>query len=372
MSLYIGLMSGTSADGMDAALVDFSASEPESPGLSVRLSVRLIDALCIEYPDAFRQQLRQSAVADHLEVSAIMQLDQAVADYSVQAVQTLLQRNDLEATDITATGSHGHTLRHKSQPGGFSWQIGDPSRIAEQTGITCIADFRRRDIAAGGQGAPLVPAFHQHCLSNRHARMVMNIGGIANLTVLPSDGQPLLGFDTGPGNALMDEWCQRELNCHCDEQGSMARQGKILSNRLDEWLAQPYFSQPPPKSTGRELFNLDALGDLSQEKSEDILATLCELSACSMAAAVKHYGYPGGELLICGGGLHNRLLLERIQHHLPKAQVRSTETAGIHPDWLEAMAFAWLAWRTDHRLSGNAPAVTGAAGERILGAISPA
>tara|TARA_Y100001001_G_scaffold95741_1_gene93438 strand:+ start:3477 stop:4559 length:1083 start_codon:yes stop_codon:yes gene_type:complete len=360
VSLYIGLMSGTSADGMDVALVDFSSS------------VHLVDALCLDYPADLRTQLRSTALAPELPVKTIMQLDRTIAARSAEAVAVLLQRNGLSKADIHAIGSHGHTLRHKSQPDGFSWQIGDPSWIAEHTGITCIADFRRRDIAAGGQGAPLVPAFHQHCLSQGGKRMVLNIGGIANLTVLPTPGTELLGFDTGPGNALMDEWCQRELNCARDEYGQMAAQGNILHERLHDWLTLPYFSKQPPKSTGRELFNLNILGDLSREHSEDVLATLTELSACSISNAVKSHGYRDGELLICGGGLHNHFLLKRIQHHLPQADIKSTEKAGIHPDWLEAMAFAWLAWRTDQHLSGNAPAVTGASGERILGGIYPA
>ena len=360
MSLFIGLMSGTSADGMDAALVDFSDG------------VRLIDAINLPYSDVFRQQLRDLAIATSARVRDLALLDRHIAEQSVAAINELLQRNALSCEDVTAVGSHGHTLRHKSQPDGFSWQVGDPSWIAEHTGITCIADFRRRDIAAGGQGAPLVPAFHQHCLTSDGQRMVLNIGGIANLTVLPFGSQPLIGFDTGPGNALMDEWCQQELGCPCDMGGQLAAHGEVVEDLLPEWLAHPFFDIAPPRSTGRELFNLQLLGDLSQHSPEDVLATLAEFSARSISQAITSYGYLTGELLICGGGLHNAHLLRRLQALLPALDIKSSARAGIDPDWLEAMAFAWLAWRTSQHLSGNAPAVTGAQGERILGGIYPA
>lgn len=360
MSLYIGLMSGTSADGMDAALVDFSHG------------IRLVDALCIPYSDTFRQHLREMALTRDARVRDIAVLDRSIAAFSVDAVKQLLSRNSLQPGAVSAIGSHGHTLRHKSQPDGFSWQVGDPSWIAEHTGITCIADFRRRDIAAGGQGAPLVPAFHKHALASTEPRMVLNIGGIANLTVLPAAGRTLTGFDTGPGNALMDEWCQRFLNCSCDKGGHLAALGEVRENLLQEWLQHPYFSQSIPKSTGRELFNLDQYGDLSLENNEDVLATLCELTVRSIVKAIRDHGHAAGELLVCGGGLHNDHLLKRLRQNLPQHDVKSTASAGVDPDWLEAMAFAWLAWRTQQHLAGNAPEVTGAAGERILGGIYPA
>ncbi|WP_430460458.1 anhydro-N-acetylmuramic acid kinase [Thalassolituus sp. LLYu03] len=360
MSLYIGLMSGTSADGMDAALIDVSQG------------IRLLDALCVPYDETFRQQLREGAVARDARVRDIALLDRRIAECSVEAVQLLLKRNSLQSSAITAIGSHGHTLRHKSQPDGFSWQIGDPSWIAEHTGITCIADFRRRDVAAGGHGAPLVPAFHKHTLACQTPRMVLNIGGIANLTVLPYGERTLTGFDTGPGNALMDEWCQNYLHCSCDKGGHLAALGEIREDLLDEWLDHPYFRQDIPKSTGRELFNLAQYGDLSQEHPEDMLATFTELTVQSIVRAVRRYGHEQGELLVCGGGVHNDHLLKRLRQSLPQHEIKSTATAGVDPDWLEAMAFAWLAWRTHQGLSGNAPEVTGAIGERILGGIFPA
>jgi len=361
VTLYIGLMSGTSADGMDAALVDFSQGAP-----------RLVDALCLPYDPPFRRQLRTLAVAENADINTIALLERRIATLSTDAVAQLLQRNSLSAADVCAVGSHGHTLRHHSQPQGFSWQLDDPSWIAEHTGITCIADFRRRDIAAGGQGAPLVPAFHQYCFG--HNVQVLNIGGIANLTVLPedSDSDSLLGFDTGPGNALMDEWCQQQFGCPRDDRGQLAANGKVIDYLLEDWLSQPYFQRPPPKSTGRELFRLEHLGDLSHEDPQNVLTTLTELTVQSIGMAIQQHGHKQGEVLVCGGGVHNHYLMQRLQHILPLAQVHSSSRRGIDPDWMEAMAFAWLAQRTQEGLSGNAPAVTGAKGERILGGIYPA
>lgn len=359
MTLFIGLMSGTSADGMDAALIHYDEQ-----------GVTLQGALCLPYPDDFRQQLRDAAISASADISYLAQLDRQIAVHSVRAVRALLQQQQVPASAIAAIGSHGHTLRHQPQPEGFSWQIGDPSWIAEHTGITCVADFRRRDIAAGGQGAPLVPAFHQACLPA--ASMVLNIGGIANLSVLPATGGRLIGFDTGPGNALLDEWCQQVFHCSCDAGGQLAAQGQVLPQRLQQWLAHPYFRQSPPKSTGREIFRLDALGDLAILKPLDVLATLTELTAVSIADAVQQYGHQHGELLVCGGGIHNHYLLQRLQALLPALRIGSTANYGVDPDWLEAMAFGWLAARTLNQRSGNAPDVTGASGERILGGIYPA
>lgn len=369
MSLFIGLMSGTSADGMDAALVRFNNDQkPE-----------LIHALCLPYDSEYSQQLRELAIIEHASVEQLALLDRKIARLSVKAIKQLLTESGIHSDQIRAIGSHGHTLRHKALRNrrladGFSWQVGDPSWIAEHSGITCIADFRRRDIAAGGQGAPLVPAFHQACLTGSELpRMVLNIGGIANLTVL---GEQLSGFDCGPGNALMDEWCNQQWQQALDANGDRASRGTVIAPLLQQWLAQSniqlYLQQPPPKSTGRELFNLHQLGDLEAYKAEDILATLSQFTAETIAAAVTHHGHSHGEILLCGGGIHNQNLLQRIQQALPDHQLKSTADYGIHPDWLEAIAFAWLAKQTLNHLPGNAPGVTGAKGERILGGIYPA
>lgn len=370
MSLFIGLMSGTSADGMDAALVQFENSK----------APKLVHACGLEYEPKFSQQLRQLAITAEASVEELALLDRKIAKLSVKAIRQLLAEAQIDANTVCAIGSHGHTLRHKALRSrrladGFSWQVGDPSWIAEHTGICCIADFRRRDIAAGGQGAPLVPAFHQACLGTSAApRMVLNIGGIANLTVL---GEQLSGFDCGPGNALMDEWCSLQWQEAQDSNGARAAQGEIIPELLARWQTQgeifTYLQQPPPKSTGRELFNLQALGDqLNHYNAHDVLATLSQYSSNSIADAVVRFGHATGEILVCGGGVHNPDLMQRIQTALPNHQIHSTTNAGIHPDWLEAMAFAWLAHQTLNHLPGNAPQVTGADGLRILGGIYPA
>lgn len=355
MSLCIGLMSGTSADGMDACLTEISDT-----------GIRLIDALCVEYPPDVSQFFRALAISETLSAELIMDADRLIAQYACQAVAELLKKSNHNADQITLIGSHGHTLRHRPQPDGFSWQIGDPSWIAEHTGITCIADFRRRDIAAGGEGAPLVPAFHRFALGVKPGVAVLNIGGIANLTFLDKD---LLGYDTGPGNALMDEWCQRITGETCDRNGDYARSGVLIPELLQTLLAHPYFEECAPKSTGREAFNLDAAGDLSAYAVEDVAHTLTEFSAQSICNEILKYEKPIDELLVCGGGLNNLWLIERVNALLPGIEVKSTADAGIDPEWMEAMAFAWLGSRTMNRQTGNAFEVTGALGDRILGGI---
>lgn len=364
MSHYIGLMSGTSADGMDAVIVDFSEDNP-----------RLVAAHAGHYSENTRQRLRSAALAESLTPDDIMQLDRLIADYSVAAISQVLQQAGLSASDIQAVGSHGHTLRHRSGQEGYSWQIGDPSWIAEHSGICCVADFRRRDIAAGGEGAPLLPAFHQAVLGySEQPRMVLNLGGIGNLTVLESQtsGQPTLGFDTGPGNALMDDYCQTHLNQSCDHNGDLARQGRVDKHQINTWLQDSYFQQPAPKSTGREHFNLTRFQPSAPQSHPDALATLAEFTISSVVTAIQQHGHATGELLVCGGGAHNAYLMQRLQHRLAQHSVSTTTDYGIDPNWMEAMGFAWLAQRTLKGLTGNLPAVTGAREERILGGIYPA
>ena len=356
MTKYIGLMSGTSADGMDAVIVDFSSDHPT-----------LIAAHGCAYSARERSQLREAALADSLALDTIMQLDRDIAARSVEAIQQVLDQAGLGVDDIIAVGSHGHTLRHRSAPAGYSCQIGDPSWIAEHAGITCVADFRRRDIAANGEGAPLLPAFHQAVLNSTTPRMILNLGGIGNLTVLRE--QQSLGFDTGPGNALMDDYCQQHLNMACDLNGERARQGRVNNRLLGQWLRDPYFRQPTPKSTGREHFNLKHFSLDASLSHDDILATLTELTAASVGLAVEQHGHGAGELLVCGGGVHNGYLMQRLQQRLPGHAIGNTADFGIDPDWMEAMGFAWLAYQTLQGRPGNLPAVTGALGERILGGI---
>ena len=358
MTLCIGLMSGTSADGMDACLVDISPQ-----------GIRLIDSICVDYPDDISKFLKALATSETLTAELVMGADQLIAQFAAEAANTLIRKNDLLADDIQLIGSHGHTLRHQPQPDGYSWQIGDPSYIAEYTGVTCVADFRRRDIAAGGQGAPLVPAFHRFVFGEVADTAVLNIGGIANLTIL---GEPLLGFDTGPGNALIDEWSARTTGQAFDCGGEYAASGNVLNDLLNSWLSNPYFNEAPPKSTGRELFNLDNLQIPADAATADIAATLTELTARSISDALIAYGPDISRLLICGGGAHNRCLMSRLSHYLDGVSIETTDAAGVPGDWMEAMAFAWLGWQTMAGLPGNCPAVTGANGLRILGGIYPA
>ncbi|VAW73033.1 Anhydro-N-acetylmuramic acid kinase [hydrothermal vent metagenome] len=366
---YLGLMSGTSMDGIDAALVDLQDSTP-----------KLLCARTLAWPDALQQQLLH--IVDHpqsVSLHALGQLDAAVGETFAVAAQSVIQEAGIAAKDILAIGSHGQTLFHapNSQPA-FSHQCGDPNRIAEITGITTVADFRRRDIAAGGQGAPLVPAFHQTMFSELgQDRAVLNIGGIANLTLLPGDETQVSGFDTGPGNGLMDIWCRKYRDKAHDENGAWAETGKCHPALLDSLLEHPFLKQPPPKSTGRETFSADWLEEQLARlptipESCDVQRTLLEFTVRTICDALKNYGGKTRQLLVCGGGIHNGFLMQRLAETLKGIETTSTETFGLHPDWVEAVAFAWLAKQTLNGKAGNLPAVTGASHPVVLGAIYPA
>ncbi|ASP38232.1 anhydro-N-acetylmuramic acid kinase [Bacterioplanes sanyensis] len=357
MTLYIGLMSGTSADGLDAALVEFGPTP------------RLRASYALKYPAELQRQLRQLATSDTVAVASLLDVQHTLAELSVTAVQQLLHSADLPASAVRAIGSHGHTLHHRPQPNCASWQLDNPSWLAEHTGITCVADFRRRDIAAGGQGAPLVPAFHRQMLANERG-MVLNIGGIANLSMLNHDD--VSGFDCGPGNALLDEYCQQQHLGACDQNGQRASQGKVNQALLEQWLQDPYFTTPPPRSTGREHFNLQRFAVPVGMHHNDALATLQQLTVNSIRMAVQHYGLSSAPIWVCGGGAHNQAMMAALQQALPHHAVASTADIGIDPDWVEAMAFAWLAKQALEGQCGNIASVTGAAGGRILGGIYPA
>lgn len=370
---FIGLMSGTSLDGVDAVLVDFNSTMPKllathSQPFPETLKISLTEILQPSWTGSLKQ---------------VGSLHQQLGHLFADAVKQLLETSGHSAEKIQAIGSHGQTLWHEPLgPPPFSMQLGDANLIAEKTNITTIADFRSRDIAAGGQGAPLVPAFHKAILSHpsRH-RIILNIGGIANISVLPSleaslkSNEEVLGFDTGPGNGLIDAWIFQHKQQSYDANGDWGRSGKILSEVLLKLLEEPYFSLPHPKSTGKEAFNLawlhDVLGNqLNSYKAEDIQATLTELTTLTIAKHVKscsaeHYE----ELFVCGGGIHNHFLIERLKYHLPKTKIESTKKLGIDPDWMEAIAFAWLAKQTLEGKPSNLPIATGASGLRILGAI---
>lgn len=363
--LYLGLISGTSADGIDAALVRFD----DGPA-------RLVFGRTYPWDPMLRAQLvalgQQGA---SLSLDAIAELDVRVARAFAEAANLALADSGTPAHAVRAIGSHGQTLRHRPWgPYPFTLQLGDPSTIAERTGITTVADLRRRDIAAGGHGAPLLPGLHAALL---HAagedRAVLNLGGIANLTLLPARGE-VRGFDTGPANALMDAWTLRHLDQAFDQGGAFAAGGRVDQGLLGRLLDDDWFTQPPPKSTGRDHFHLGWVearlrGD---EAAADVQATLNALTARTVATALQA-SQPGTRRVIaCGGGVHNPVLMAALAAALPDAIVESTAAHGIDPDHVEAMGFAWLARQTLLGLPGNLPSVTGAAGPRVLGGLYPA
>ncbi|MFQ5983743.1 MAG: anhydro-N-acetylmuramic acid kinase [Woeseiaceae bacterium] len=364
-SLYIGLMSGTSMDGIDAALVEFGER-----------SCQVVATGTHEYPEELSTALMgASREPQRCAIDTIGYLDNWVGEAFRDAALELITSSKTDAAQIVAIGSHGQTLRHQprvERP--YTLQIGDPNIIVAGTGITTVADFRRRDLALGGEGAPLLPPFHEWLFSDSKInRVVLNIGGIANITVLPAGGGEVTGFDTGPGNTLLDAWTQVNKGEKFDRDGVWARSGNISSELLKLLLRDPYFAEPPPKSTGFEYFNLmwlrQALSEVGDVAEADVQATLCALTARSIADAIGNYAPGTSELLICGGGIDNTELIRWIAQALPDVQVHSTGEFGLEPDWVEAAAFAWLAKRCLDGEPGNLPGVTGAAHESKLGGI---
>ena len=363
MPLYIGVMSGTSLDGLDIALIEQSKA------------VKLIATHYIPMPDTLRSELLAlcASGADEIARSAIAQ--QHWVKLAAQGIQTLLSQQQLKPQDIRAIGSHGQTIRHEPARG-FTVQIGNPALLTELTGITVVSDFRSRDVAAGGQGAPLVPAFHE-ALFGEHSgnRAVLNVGGFSNLSLIET-GKPVAGFDCGPGNVLLDAWIHQQRSEHFDRDGQWAASGKIETQLLNALLSDPFFVTKGPKSTGREVFNLQwlhhHLGGLPAFKPQDVQATLLELTALTIVESLQTAQSRTETLLVCGGGAHNATLMNRLAALLPSTQVSSTATYGVDPDWVEAMAFAWLAHCCLEGIAANRPSVTGARGLRVLGAIYPA
>ncbi|HEY1181540.1 MAG TPA: anhydro-N-acetylmuramic acid kinase [Rhodocyclaceae bacterium] len=363
--LYIGLMSGTSLDGVDAALVQIGAGE-----------LQFLGSAYLPYPE----DMRIAALALHApgpdDLHYASLFANRVAELYAEAVADLLETAGTEARHIKAIGAHGQTVRH-NPAAGYTLQLINPALLAELSGIAVVADFRSRDIAAGGQGAPLVPAFHDAMLRHpREHRVVLNLGGIANITDL-APGRPTRGFDTGPGNMLLDAWIKHSRGLAYDENGDWGASGMAREGLLSRLMAHTYLDKSPPKSCGREEFNLEwLLSCLTGEEAHgnapaDVQATLVEFTARSVADAVRrHCGQPDA-LFACGGGARNVQLMAALARNLPDTTVASTDEAGLDGDSLEAIAFAWLAQRTLHGLSGNLPEVTGARGERILGAIYP-
>jgi anhydro-N-acetylmuramic acid kinase len=363
--LYLGLISGTSADGIDAALVAFDDA-----------GCRLVRGRTYAWSAALREQLVLLGQGrDGASLDDIGSLDVQAGEAFATAARALLAEAGADPGAVRAIGSHGQTVRHRpAQAHPFTWQIGDPHLIAERCGITTVADFRRRDVAAGGQGAPLVPAFHAALLHDAgEDRAVLNLGGIANLTLLPATGD-VRGFDTGPANALLDAWCSRHTGAAYDDGGAFAAQGRVDDALLARLREEPWFALPPPKSTGREQFHLAWLAARlsGSESPADVQATLLELSAATVADALRATQPTTRRLLACGGGVHNPRLLARIAARLPGVVLESTAAHGLDPDFVEAMAFAWLARETLAGRPGNVPGVTGARGPRVLGAIHPA
>lgn len=358
---YIGLMSGTSMDAIDAVLVSF-------PHDTIQIRATHLHP----YPDTLRMRLARAA-QNQGTPDEIGELDHEMGALFSEAANALLAEANVPANSIRAIGSHGQTVRH--QPYGtarFSMQIGDPSLIAENTGITTVADFRRRDLAAGGQGAPLVPAFHAAYFgSDSEDRCIVNIGGITNISWLPGDkSKAATGFDTGPGNALMDDWCYDQTGRHYDEDGHWATSGSCNEALLSDMLSDAYFAQPTPKSTGRERFNLNWLKTVIARhpdiSPEDIQRTLLELTVRSLVSQLPQ---APARLFVCGGGALNTLLMTQLAEALPGCTVETTSALGLDPEWVEGVAFAWLAKRCLDGVPGNLPEVTGAEGPRILGAI---
>ena len=366
--LYIGLMSGTSLDGADGVLVDFSG-----PQLKVLASASQV------FSAGFRADLLALNSPAHNELHrAAVAANQLATLYS-EVVGALLQAASVTAHEVTAIGAHGQTVRHQPQQGpndsGYTLQLNNPALLAERTGIDVVANFRSRDVAAGGQGAPLVPAFHHSVFGTPNATtLVLNIGGISNLSVLPATGD-VLGFDCGPGNALMDAWCQKHTGQAFDSGGQWAASGQVIDPLLASLLDEPYFVKPPPKSTGRDLFSMNwltaKLASFSGARPQDIQNTLTELTSSACITAASSYLINSKELIVCGGGAFNNHLMQRLQAGLPSLKVVPSSAHGLAPLQVEAAAFAWLARQTTHRLPGNLPAVTGAAGLRVLGAIYP-
>ncbi len=365
--LYIGLMSGTSLDGLDAALIDFSAAEP-----------RLVAALCLPIADDLRSELAELCHGTDDEIERMGRADRALGLALADAAEALLRQASVDRAAVRAIGSHGQTIRHRPDgPLPFTLQIGDPTTISHRTGITTIADFRRRDVAAGGQGAPLVPLFHRALFSGGNGgRAIVNIGGMANVTALAGDGR-LLGFDTGPGNVLLDSWNRRHGRGGYDADGVWAGSGRVIDELLRQLLAEPFFRAAPPKSTGREQFNPNWLDRQllrfgAEPAPADVQATLAELTAAAIADAIAALPFAVDEVYVCGGGAHNGNLMARLERRLRPRSLATTAKLGIAPEWVEAAAFAWLARQALAGLPANDPAVTGAERPCVLGAIYPA
>ncbi len=362
--LFIGLMSGTSLDGMDAVLVNFGDSPQD---------IKMIGHSYVAYEDTFKKSLLALHLPYSNELEDSLMIGNMLSQQAYQAVEALLKKTGTTSKDIKAIGFHGQTIRHQPQKG-FTLQIGNPALLAELSYINVIADFRSRDVAAGGQGAPLVSAFHKEIFSHPTAhRAIVNIGGIANVTIL-NPKTSVSGFDSGPGNILLDHCSQKHLHKAFDEDGSWAREGQLIQTLLDAFFNDAYFEKTAPKSTGRDHFNEAWLNKHLQKSYpiQDIQRTLLELTALSISKAIHIHNANITEAYLCGGGALNSFLIERLKSLIPQIKIQLTDALGMPTQLVEAAAFAWLAKQTLFSKPGNLPQVTGAKGLRILGAIYPA
>lgn len=363
---FVGVMSGTSMDGVDTVLVEIENNQ-----------IRLLNSLDFPFPDQLKQRLLNICLGQPTNLAEVGELDHLLGHLFADAVNALLKHANCPAESVTAIGNHGQTVYHR--PDGdapFTMQIGDANIIAAKTGIDTVADFRRKDMALGGQGAPLVPAFHHSIFATRESSVVvLNIGGIANISVLRPN-QPVIGYDTGPGNMLMDAWCSIHRGSKYDKDAQFAREGVVVPELLTQLMTEPYLLRSAPKSTGRELFNLPWLEQQLETMtltSQDVQRTLCEYTTVTIANEVERYSVGDKpELLVCGGGAYNPLLMERLTELLPQWCVLTTDQRGVDSNNMEAMAFAWLAQRRIHNLPSNLPEVTGASQLASLGVLYPA
>lgn len=363
--LYIGLMSGTSLDGIDAVLVSLGDEQPT-----------LLQSHCFPLSSNLKDEIKSLINPGKNEINRLASLDVQLGQIFAEAVTQLISKTKFKKENIVAIGSHGQTIRHwPTAKHPSTLQIADPNIIAETTGITTVADFRRRDIAAGGQGAPLVPAFHKHVFSHaKNNRVILNLGGIANITVLPANQNKVVtGFDTGPANTLMNHWIQQQQNKNYDKNGDWASTGKVNEDLLQKLLSDDYFKLKPPKSTGTEYFNTAWLNKKLSEfpflAAEDIQASLTAFTATTIKDAINLYAPTTEEIIVCGGGVHNNFLLQQLKQDLSNIEINSSAKYGLDPDYIEATAFAWLAKQTMEHKVGNLPGVTGAKRAVILGGV---
>jgi anhydro-N-acetylmuramic acid kinase len=371
-SLYIGMMSGTSLDGIDAVLAEF---DPDG-------QTQLLGAVSAPFAPPLREALLALQISGDNEIHREHLAANALAIAYADLVKQLLKNSKRQPSEISAIGAHGQTIRHQAGPNtalAYTHQTLNPALLAELTGIDVIADFRSRDLAAGGHGAPLVPAFHAQQFASDKNTAVLNLGGIANLTLLPQNGD-VTGFDCGPGNMLMDAWVAKHQSQAFDQNGAWAAQGTMIESLLEQMLADPFFAKVPPKSTGRDDFHLQWLEKQLGSgafKAEDVQATLLRLTVTTALQSIHAYAPQTEVLIVCGGGVRNTALLNGLRDHAQTVfshalEIRSSEASGIDPQLVEALAFAWLAWAHKTKRPANLPAVTGASGPRILGACYPA